>query len=199
MLSWREPGKGVAGEATPYTALMYTHPARASRSSPALGGGSAGDSPGKAGPGKQLWLYPSPASPYTPDRGEITRGGAGEETPSPSRRAILALPKVPRAGAGALVVRSRRGRGRRGDLDCAFRRFVHRSPLPHSTRAFDAPPLPLWGGSAGDSPGKAGPILSFAGIPHTPDRGAIARGWGPLRKTLPALSQCPRAGERGFS
>jgi len=102
------------------------HPSRASRSSPARGG-SAGDIPGKAGPGKQPRLYPSSASPHAPDRGDITRGGAGEGTPSPSTKTILALLNVPRAGAGAFVVRSQDGCSQKSEPG-------YRSPPP--------PPLP---------------------------------------------------------
>ena len=53
---------------------------------------------------------PFPASSHTPDRGGITRGGAGEGTPSPPKRTIPALPQSPRAGAGDVAEIARVGR-----------------------------------------------------------------------------------------
>ena len=148
--SWRDPMKDAAGEDEPghHSPAFHTlfswlppRPAPAVRSSPPPGRGSAGDIPGKAGRRKQPRLCPSPASPHTPDRGGITRGGAGEGTPSPSKRTILALPKVPRPGAGALVVREREGR-KPGEAtqNTIFHRYlpIHCSHVPHPSRASGA-------------------------------------------------------------
>ena len=147
--SWRDPMKDAAGEDEPghHSPAFHTlfswlppRPAPAVRSPPPRGG-SAGDIPGKAGRRKQPRLCPSPASPHTPDRGGITRGGAGEGTPSPSKRTILALPKVPRPGAGALVVREREGR-KPGEAtqNTIFHRYlpIHCSHVPHPSRASGA-------------------------------------------------------------
>ena len=84
--------------------------------------------------------------------------------PPPSKRTILALLNVPRAGAGAFVVRSQDGCSQKSEPG-------YRSPLPHPTRRRScAPPSPLWGGSAGDISGRpardAGP--DHALHPHHP-------------------------------
>ena len=210
--------KGAAGEDEPghHSPAFHTlfswlppRPAPAVRSPPPRGG-SAGDIPGKAGRRKQPRLCPSPASPHTPDRGGITRGGAGEGTPSPSKRTILALPKVPRPGAGALVVREREGR-KPGEAtqNTIFHRYlpIHCSHVPHPSRASRS--SPARGGSAGDIPGKAGPgkqprLYPSSASPHAPDRGDITRGGAgegtpsPSTKTILALLNVPRAGAGAF-
>ena len=57
-----------------------------------VGGDSAGDIPGGR-PGMPAPNMPlPPASSHAPYRGDIARGGAGEGTPSPAKRTILALP-----------------------------------------------------------------------------------------------------------
>jgi len=85
-LSWREPGKGAnLGRRTQIRSPL-PHPAP-------TGGGSAGDTLWKGRPGK---LVPDPAlhrrHPTHRTVVAITRGGAGEGTPSPLRRTIPALP-----------------------------------------------------------------------------------------------------------
>ncbi len=88
---------------------------------------------------------PSPVSSHTLDRGGITRGGAGEGTPSPSTKTMLAFPKVPRPGAGAFVVRDREGRGRGNDPDTTFHRdlAIHHSPISPTPGTPGPPQIPL--------------------------------------------------------
>ena len=218
--SWQEPGRGAAGGAgpippstgiSPYTALLSPPPRpRLRRSSPApVGGGSSRDISGKAGQGRRPRRCPSPASSHTPDRGDITRGGAGEGTPSPSKRTIQSLHRGSRPGAGVLVARARQGRNRRsagrGEATLIVR-FTGISPypallFPHLSRAFGAPPPPGAGAVVAISPARAQargrpawPCLRW----HHPTRrtvGNIIWGWGPgrlphtlLSPTLPGAS-----------
>ena len=72
-------------------------------------------------------------------------GGAGEGTPSPSKRTMPAFPQDPRAGAGDIVMRAREGRNRGGNPDCAFCRHLMNTPLsslPHPARRRPCAPPP---------------------------------------------------------
>ncbi len=113
------PGRAQAWEGEPGYRFPIPHPRRRQC---------------RYSPGSRPRSRPSPASSHAPDRGDITRGGAGEGTPSPPKRTILALPRGSRAGSGALVVRAREGRKPgKANQNTAFL-----SPTPG-------------GGSAGDS------------------------------------------------
>ncbi len=200
--SWRDPMKGAAGEDEPghHSPAFHTlfswlppRPAPAVRSPPPRGG-SAGDIPGKAGRRKQPRLCPSPASPHTPDRGDITRGGVGEGTPSPSTKTIPALPQGPRAGSGAFVVMAREGRAR----EAGPKRCSH---VP--------PPCPRAGAVQVISPERParGSSPDYALPRHLPMHravGDITRGGAgegtpsPSRRTILALPQGPRAGAGAF-
>ena len=135
--------------------------------------------------------------------------GPGRGTPFPGEKNHTVPPQGSRAGAGVLGTRAREGRNRRGTLDCPFRRLIHRSPTPPAPSALL--PRPEGGGQwsryprkghkhGGGRPLRGDPDLA---LPHHHPMHltvvAIARGWGPGRKTPPALSRCPRAGERGLS
>ncbi len=78
---------------------------------------------------------------------EITRGGAGEGTPSPLRRALLAFPQGSRAGAGDFVEIAREGRGRQaGPKRCSP---ILPRPFPprrrgYTRKAFCGHHAPVW-------------------------------------------------------
>ena len=141
------------------------------------GRGSSRDIPGKAGQGCRPRSCPSPALSHAPYRGDITRGGVGEGTPSPAKRTIPALLQGSRAGAGVLVARVRAGR--KPGVGTPIVRFTGissytalLSPPPHP-RLRRSSPAPQEGGSSRDIPGKgtstgkAGPARGGAvmGIP----------------------------------
>ena len=130
----------------------------------------------------------SPASPHAPDREGITRGGAGEGTPSPSKRTTPALPQGPRAGSGDIVVRSLEGRKPgKANADTLS------SPPPRPRFALlprpgagavqvIAPERRVWSVGSDYILRRCHPTHRTVGVPS------------PSTKTIPALPQGPRAG-----
>ena len=146
------PGRAWPGGRSIYCSPFSPTPPALRAPPPPPGGGSAGDIPGKAGPGCRPQLCPSPALSHAPDRGDIIWGGAGEGTPSPSKRTILALPQGSRAGSGAIVVMAREGRSRGAGPNVRFAGPYTALPSPPPRPRFALLPRPMGGRSAGDIP-----------------------------------------------
>ena len=170
--------------------------------------------PGKACPGRRSRSHSPPASPHALDRGGYRPGvwGPGRGTPLPGEKNHTGLPQGPRTGAGIVVAIPRERRSWEGNPKYCFPLASLHTPLsylPHPTRAFGAPPPPLWAGAVqaiprkGRSRGEPTPIIFSSGIsPVHRTVGDIARGCGdrggappsPLKRTILTIPQGSRTG-----